>query len=174
MPSEVAFPVGLVYRKVGPGAILAEALFFPELSRLAATRETAAEAVRKNLATLLAEMDTADLILRRRATTARQHDFTLTLAPPRSSEAWRSPVEMEFHALVWDHPSGRVLARIAELGIELIADPKDNLDDVLRRETLAALRRFNVTTNLKTVAGVQTTTVFASEWVSLKAAIPSL
>ncbi|HUR54960.1 MAG TPA: AAA family ATPase, partial [Gemmataceae bacterium] len=174
MPSEVTFPVGLVYRKVGPGAVLAEALFFPELSRLASNREAASEAVRRNLANQLAEMPPADLILRRRATAARQHAFTLTLPPPRASDAWRSPIEMEFHALVWDHPSGRVLARVAELGVELIADPKDNLDDILRRDTLATLRRLNLTTKLKAVVGVQTTTVFASEWVTVKASLPSL
>ena len=174
MPSDVAFPVGLVYRKVGPGAVLAEALFFPELSRLASTREAAADAVRRNLATLLADMPTADLIRRRRAVTARRHEFTRTLTPPRASDAWRAPVELAFHALVWDHPSGRVLARVAELGVELIADPKDDLDEVLRREALSALRRLNLTPKLKSVVGVQTTTAFASEWVTLGVPLPSL
>ena len=174
MPSEVAFPVGLVYRKVGPGAVLAEALFFPELSRLAATRDAAAEAVRRNLIDVLAESPPGELILRRRATSARRVAFTLTLDPPRASDAWRTPVELAFHALVWDHPNGRVLARVAELGVELIADPKADLTDVLRRETLAALRRMNVTAKLKPLVGVQTTTVCASEWVAIKVGIPSL
>ena len=32
MASELVFPVGLIHRKVGPGAVLAEALFFRYLA----------------------------------------------------------------------------------------------------------------------------------------------
>src|SRR5688572_28649805 len=43
---EIVFPVALVYRKVGPGAVLAEGLFYPEFARLAPNRGRAGAAAR--------------------------------------------------------------------------------------------------------------------------------
>src|SRR5262245_60147284 len=176
MAADIVFPVGLVHRKVGPGAVLTEALFFPELSRLAVNRATSAEAIRRNLANTLAKLPTDDLIRRRRASASRVEEFELVLPPPRPNQAWQDPIALQFHAVVWEHPThqaahaappvlrtpgcagGMVLARVAELGIEVIADPKDDLLELLRRETLSTLRRLNLTISLKSLAPVQTTT----------------
>ncbi|VTU01872.1 b family protein : ATP-dependent Clp protease, ATP-binding subunit ClpC, putative OS=Microscilla marina ATCC 23134 GN=M23134_01764 PE=4 SV=1: AAA_16: AAA_2: ClpB_D2-small [Gemmataceae bacterium] len=186
MAAEIAFPVGLVYRKVGPGAVLAEALFFPELSRLAANRALAASAVRRNLIDLVPKLKTDELLRRRRATAARELTFTLLLDPPRANEAWRDPLELTFHAVAWDHPRpatspqhpspapGAVLARVAELGIEVIAAATDDLLDVLRRETFSALRRMNLSVSLRTLAPVQSTQAFEAEWTQLPVRVPSL
>jgi ATP-dependent Clp protease ATP-binding subunit ClpA len=178
MASELVFPVGLVHRKLGPGAVLAEALFFPELARLASTRERATDATKANLVDLITRLAPADLIRRRRAVAARVQPFTLTLSPPRKTEAWRDPLVLRFHAVVWDHPfpatTGVIVARIPELGIEVIADPAENLTEVLRREALAAVRRLNLSTGLRSLAAVQTTAAFAVEWVELKVPIPTL
>ncbi|WP_439631313.1 AAA family ATPase [Gemmata sp.] len=186
MAAEIAFPVGLVYRKVGPGAVLAEALFYPELSRLAANRALAAGAVRRNLIDLVSALPSGDLIRRRRATSGRDLAFTLLLDPPRANEAWRDPLELTFHAAVWDHPRpvtepqhaaprpGAVLARVAELGIEVIAAATDDLTDVLRRETLSALRRMNLSVSLRALAPVQATQAFGVEWTQLPVRVPSL
>src|SRR5205823_5049723 len=161
--------------------VLTEPLFFAEFARLGGNRELAGTAARRNLLELIPKLDTAELIRRRRATAARSLTFTVELIPPRENEAWRDPLLLTFHAAVWDHapadetpdpnavpfgPSramqGRyVLARVAELGIEVIAEPGDNLTALLRRETTAALRRMNLSTGLKPLATVQTTLGFA-------------
>src|SRR5262245_39339112 len=104
MASEIVFPVGLVYRKVGPGAVLAEALFYPELSRLGSNRAAAGRAAQRNLIDLVPKLATGELIRRRRSPAGREFSFTLTLEPPRANEAWRDPLELTFHAVVWDHP----------------------------------------------------------------------
>src|SRR5947208_14198283 len=104
MPSELVFPVGLVHRKLGPGAVLTEPLFFPELSRLAATRDRAADAARENLADLIPRLAPDELLRRRRAVAARVHPFTLVLPPPRKTEAWRHPPVLRFPAAVRTHP----------------------------------------------------------------------
>ena len=67
-----------------------------------------------------------------------------------------------------------VLARVAELGIEVIADPRDDLVALLRRETVAALRRLNLSTGLKSPAAVQTTLGFAVEPHTFAVRVPSL
>ena len=191
MASEVEFPVTLVLRKVGPGAVLAEPLFFPEFARLGANRAGAGTSAQRNLLELVPQLDTADLIRRRRATGARPLTFTVELSPPRPNEAWRDPLVLTFHAVAWDQartdaPSDRsfgplgpvpghyVLARVAELGVEVIAEPGDDLISLLRRETTATLRRLNLSTGLKPLAAVQTTLGFAVEEVLLTVRVPSL
>lgn len=174
MPSDVVFPTGLIHRKVGPGAVLTEVLFAPEFARLAANRAQSATAARRNLLAFLPKLDPAELSRRRRATTAREHAFDLILPPPRANEAWRDPLTLTFHAVVWDHPNGLILARVVELGIEVIAEARANLDDVLRRETLAALRRMNLSVGLRPLAGVQNTLAFSLDWVELTVPIPTL
>jgi ATP-dependent Clp protease ATP-binding subunit ClpA len=173
MPSDFVFPIGLLHRKVAPAAILTEPLFVPELARLAATRETAVAATTKAIQKFLADRPTDELIRRRRATTAREHAFTLTLDPPRQNESWREPVELTFHAAVWEH-EGYALARVPAVGIEVIATLKDDLDAVLRRETLSALRRLNASANLKNLSALQTTTAFRVEWIDVPVKLRSL
>jgi ATP-dependent Clp protease ATP-binding subunit ClpA len=190
MASEIAFPVTLVLRKVGPGAVLAEPLFFPEFARLGSNRELAGAAARRNLLELVPKLDTSELLRRRRATAARELTFTLELAPPRPNEAWRDPLTLTFHAVTWEHGApeaeagpftppppkeGRyVLARVAELGIEVIAEPGEDLVALLRRETTAALRRLNHSTGLRPLAFVQTTLGFAAERHDLIVRVPGL
>ncbi len=190
MASEIVFPVGLVYRKVGPGAVLAEALFYPEFTRLGPNRGHSGIAARRNLIELVPKLKPAGLMHRRRAIAAREFPFTLSLAPPRVNEAWRDPLELQFHAIVWDHPRpiteanspgvrstakpDSVLARVVELGIEVIADASDDLTAVLRRETLSALRRLDVSGSLRTLSHVQTTLAFSLEWAELRVKVPSL
>src|SRR5262249_55414800 len=67
MPSDIVFPTALIHRKVGPGAVLTEVLFFPELSRLASNRALASDAAKRNLAEILSKLPTEELIRRRRA-----------------------------------------------------------------------------------------------------------
>ena len=190
MASQIVFPIGLVYRKVGPGAVLAEALFYPEFARLAVNRAAAGQAVRRNLVELIPTLPTEKLMQRRRALTARTVSFTLHLEPPRVNEASRDSLELTFHAAVWDHPRpiteplppgahpqprpGSVLARIVELGIEVIADAGEDLTAILRQETLAALRRMNLSVDLQKLAGVQTMQAFGIDWENVTVKVPSL
>src|SRR5579872_2152472 len=190
MPSEIVFPVGLIYRKVGPGAVLAEALFYPEFTRLGANRHLAGSITQRNLVELIPQLKPKEFIRRRRATSAREFPFTLVLEPPRVNEAWRDPIELTFHAVVWEHqrpiidpvPPGTrpqprpefVLARIVELGIDVIAGAADDLTTILRKETLSTLRRMNLSVGLRKLASIQTTQAFEVEWVELNVKVPSL
>ncbi len=146
MASEFAFPIGLVHRKIAPGVVLCEALFYPEFARLGSTRAYAGESTQRNLIELIPNLKTEELLRRRRARTAREIIFTLQLDPPRSNEAWREPIELTFHAVVWQQPRPNtepitnatrpiqrnfVLANVVELGIEVIADSEEDLIAIL-------------------------------------------
>ncbi len=172
MASDTRFAVGVVHRRVAPWAVLAEPLFFPEVSRLAADAEAAAAMIRLDLAARLPKLEPADLFRRRRATTARLVGFAVDVAPPRKSDLWRTPVALTFQAVVWEQ-AGFVVARVPALGVEVIAAPKDDLPALLKREALAALRRADHTKTLKTLAGVGTGGV-RLEWLDVTARVPSL
>lgn len=174
MPTAIAFPVGLIHLRVGPRAVLTEPLFFPELSRLAADAAQGTAAVTRAVADRIPRIAPDELIRRRRAATARSHTFTLTLDPPRAFEAWRTPVRLRFHAAVWDHAGGFVLARVPALGIEVIAAAKDDLNEVLRRESLAAVRRANLSTGLRPLAFAQAASSPRIEWTAVSVKLPTL
>jgi len=177
MPTAITFPLVLLHRKVAPGAALAEPLLFPEIARLAQSRENAGAAVRRNLVELLGKLDSAELHRRRAATAARDHRFDLVLHPPLVNDAWREPVSLSFRAAVWEQDANGVrftLARIVELGIEVIVPPGEDLDETLRSEALAELRRKKLSVGLKDLAPVQTTAAFAIENATILAEIPSL
>ncbi len=190
MPAELEFPIGLVYRKMGPGVVQAEVLFYPDLSRLSANRRNANAAVCRNLTKLIPKFPPEELIRFRRATESHVQPFNLLLEPSVSSEAWRDPLFLSFHAVVWTYPQpitepysstqrpvpkpAAVVARVVELGIDVIATAKEDLIPILQTETLAALRRLNLSVSLATLARVQTTLGLDVEWIRLPVRIPSL
>ncbi|HEX4608021.1 MAG TPA: AAA family ATPase, partial [Urbifossiella sp.] len=172
MASGIDFPVGVICRRLGPVAVLAEPLFYPEVSRLAADPAAAAEMIRLELAARIPRLDTADLFRRRRATTARLVTFAVSVPPPRRNEAWRTPVTLRFQAVAWEQ-GGFVVARVPALAVDVIATPKDDLPALLRREALDALRRTNLTTGLKPLADAGAGVV-RLDWISLSLHVPSL
>ncbi|QDU23792.1 AAA family ATPase [Urbifossiella limnaea] len=172
MASDTRFAVGVVHRRVGPRAVLAEPLFFPEVARLAADPDAAAAMIRHDFAVRLPKLDTRELFRRRRATTARLVAFTVDVAPPRKTDLWRTPVALKLQAVAWEQ-AGFVVARIPALGVEVIAAPKDDLPALLAREALAALRRAELTKTLKALAGVATGGL-RLDWLDVSARLPSL
>lgn len=174
MPSDIAFTVALLHRKVGPGAVLSEPLLASRYSRLGNTTDAAADAVRELLAGHFAEVEPVELMRHRHGGDVQRRKFTLVVDPPRDGVAWRKPMELVFHAAVWQHTGGYILARVPALGIEIIAEEKGDLEDLLRKEALAALRRTNATVNLKTLLATQATAAFRIDSVEITAKAPTL
>lgn len=184
MPTQIEFAVAVALRKVGPGAVLAEPLGFTEFARLAPRRAHARGVAERNLLAAIPKLDTAELHRRRRATSARALKFALKLKPPRETAAWREPIELKFHAVVWEQPGPALapggappaftVARVAELGIEVVAAPGEDLIAALQRDTLAALRRLELSVGLKPLAGVQNTLGFGIDTVTVQARVPTL
>ena len=174
MASDAAFPIGIIHRKLGSAGILSEPLFFPELTRFAPDRDSATSALTAAITDFLPRLKPDTLLQRRRAATGKLHSFRLTVSPPRTSEAWRTPVELRFHAAIWEHDGGFTLARVPVLGIEIIVGPKDDFTALLQRESLAAVRRLNLSTALQPLAWAQTTTAAKVEWTTVSVRIPSL
>jgi ATP-dependent Clp protease ATP-binding subunit ClpC len=174
MAAEVPFPLGLLHQRLDSGHVLSECLFHPDLSRLAANRERAVDALRRNLDDLLPRLPPGELYRRRLGTTATPRWVVLALDPPRKLEAWRDPVKLRFPAVVWEHGKEAALARVPALDIEVIAPDLAELDKLLEKEILAALRREGHSKDLESLARVQRTLKFKIEWQTLDVKLPSL
>jgi ATP-dependent Clp protease ATP-binding subunit ClpC len=174
MPSEIPFPLGLLHQRLDSDLVLTECLFHPDLSRLGATRERAIESVRRNLEDTLPKLAPIELYRRRLGTTGTPRWVVLTLDPPRKLEAWREPVRLRFPAVVWEHGTEAVLARVPALDIEAIAPDREELDRLLEKEVIAALRRGGHSASLEKLAWTQRALKFKVEWQLLAVKLPSL
>jgi ATP-dependent Clp protease ATP-binding subunit ClpC len=174
MPSDVPFPLGFLHQRLDSGHVLSECLFHPDLTRLGANRDRAVQALRKNLDELLPKQPPGELFRRRLGTTATARWVVLTLDPPRKLEAWRESIKLRFPAAVWQHGDEAAIARVPGLGIEVIAPDLADLDKLLEREILAALRREGFSKSLDALAWVQRALKFKVEWQTLAVKLPSL
>lgn len=174
MASEIPFPLGFMHHRLDSGHVVSECLFHPDLSRLSSNRERAVDALRRNLEKLLPDLPPGELYRRRLGTTATPRWVVLTLDPPRKLEAWRDPVKLRLPFVAWEHGQEAALARVPALGIEVIAPDLADLDKLLKKEILAALRREGHAKDLESLAWVQRTVKFKVEWQTLDVKLPTL
>jgi ATP-dependent Clp protease ATP-binding subunit ClpC len=174
MASELPFRLGFLHQRLDSGHVLSECLFHSELTRLAANRERAIDALRRNLEKSLPESPPGELYRHRLGTAATAHWIVLTLDPPQKLEAWKEPVKLRFPVVVWDHGEEAALARVAALNIEVIAPNRVELDKLVEKEIVAALRRDGHSKSLHGLAWVQRALKFLVEWQSLDVKLPSL
>jgi ATP-dependent Clp protease ATP-binding subunit ClpA len=174
MAFEISFPLGVFLQKLDCGLVRGEVLFFPEFSRLEGNRDRVIESLEANLGKFIPEQGHGTLGRRRMATTARVQRIELTLKPPKPSAAWREPVRLRFDAITWQHDESTWIGRVITLGIEVIVGKESELEPVLSKEILSALRRFGVATELHRLAWFQRGNTVRLEWKSLKVRIPTL
>src|SRR5262245_17628938 len=164
MPSHTPFTLGLLHQRLDSDLVLTECLFHPNLSRLGATRERATESVRRNLEDILPRLPPIELYRRRLSTTATACWVVVPIDPPRKLAAWREPVRLRFPAVVWEHGSEAVLARVPALDIEVIARDREELGQFLEKEVVSALRRAGHSASLEKLAWTQRALKFKVEW----------
>lgn len=174
MPSSTPFPIGLLHSRLDSGQVLTEALLFPELSRLGADRSHAAEAISKNLETQIAELAPSELFQRRLVTQSTTRRVSIDLEPPREGPAWKSPVRLRFAVVVWEHGKEAVVARVPELGIEIIATKSEDLPRLVRSEIIACLRRTGDSASLQLLAWRQRLSKFRVDWATVPVELVSL
>lgn len=138
---DTTFPFWALYQRLDSGLVLAEALGFPEVSRLGADRRRMGDQLRRNVSRLLLE-DTPLSALYRRHVGGEPAATTVAvpLDPVGPGAWWRGPLPLSFPVLTWDH-GGAALAFVPALGIEVVADARDALGARLPTEIRAALAR---------------------------------
>lgn len=135
---------------------LAEALFFPEITRL----RTNADATKDDLAANFARIVEEDLepleLHRRRFTTAPEvGEAIVEIQPPERSVAWRKPLSLRFHLVHWTHDDGAAMAFVPALGIEIVAKNVDELKQKIPNQIRAQLLRTKATATLGKLVWLQ-------------------
>jgi ATP-dependent Clp protease ATP-binding subunit ClpA len=139
--AEFVFPVWILFQILENRLALAEALGFPEITRLGAGRWRLSKQVHRNVRRLIETAPLPSLHRRHLASEPRLTTVKITLEPPPGSLLWRTPLPLVFHVLRWSHGSDAELAFVPALGIEVVATRAAELEERLPGEIRAALAR---------------------------------
>src|SRR5262245_19901133 len=154
---EHQFPFTAVVRQLENGLYLGEALFFPEMLRLAGSRDELRDRLRRVTAKRVAGLPPLELHRRQLAETPEVRAVPLEVEPPPDNPAWRRPVGLTFAVLVWRHGGDASLGYIPALEIEVAAAKPDDLDERLPGEVRVALLRAKAAGGLRELARRQRT-----------------
>jgi ATP-dependent Clp protease ATP-binding subunit ClpC len=144
-----SFQFSAIIQSLENSNYLAEALFFPEITRFRTNADATKDDLIANL-TRIVEEDLEPLELhRRRFTTAPEiAEAIVEIEPPAASLAWRKPVHLRFHYLHWTQGENTVLAYVPALGIELMASSVAEIAAQIPAQIRAHLLRTKVTKTL--------------------------
>ena len=153
--------------------VLAEALHFPEISRLANTQSKARQAVVTNARGIAEGTNLLELYRRTSPQVPVVQQFRVCVKPPRELPLWTDELELTFHAAVFSYPTGGAVAYLPALRIEVVADDVADLTKRVPEEILLALKRLKALGSLWALAGLQRTRSLTVDSTALKADIPT-
>lgn len=139
----------IVSRMSADGAHLAEALFFPELSRLGDEPGGLDFMLAAQARRLLADLPAGEFHRRRVAGEPAVRAVEVTVTPPHRSIFWKEPVRLRFQYVCWDHGEHARIAYVPSLGIEVLAEPAEDLERRVAEHIRFALARRKDTVSLK-------------------------
>ncbi|MGH9759252.1 MAG: hypothetical protein ACREAC_00265, partial [Blastocatellia bacterium] len=114
------FRLTAIIQALENGLYLGEALFFPEVSRLAQHSDQLLSSLASNAAKL-AELDETYRLYRRRYISPPSLDqVVVVLEPPQQTNGWRVPVRLTFDVVRFDHGEDAHIAFVPALGIEAL------------------------------------------------------
>ena len=95
--------LAIILRTFDDDAHMAEALFFPDVSRYGDNPETLKRAIVRNCVQLLEAESPALLFRRMLPPEIETTDLTLRLEPPVRRFTWRDPIELRLDVVRWRH-----------------------------------------------------------------------
>ena len=146
--SKQDFRLTVLVRTLENETCLAEALFFPEVSRYAGHRVQAVSAAASNARQALENEALARLHTRVAPAAYELDEITVTIDPPRDSLSWRTPVTLQFQWARWQQNGGAWVAFVPALAMESIAPNAEELAARLPSDIKAELLRRRVTASL--------------------------
>jgi len=171
------FSLHVLSRRLGPHLVTSEALLFPEFLRIASKRENANDGLTSCLVEFLAELNTARIGPRRMVVDTRLEMFHAVVDPPKKSVAWRSPLKLAFPVLIRTHGEGetaRLVARVVDLGLEVVTRDPADLPKLLEKEIVSALRRLEIVGSLRELAQLQRAKMWTLRCERLAVDLPNL
>ena len=139
--------LAIILRTFDDDAHIAEALFFPDVSRYGDNPETLKRAIVRNCVQLLEAESPALLFRRTLPPEIETTDLTLHLEPPVRRLMWRDAIDLRLDVVRWRHLEHAYIAYIPALGIEVVGNKAD--DSMLERHARAELIRRRAATSLK-------------------------
>ena len=143
MPFEIE--LAIILRTFDDHAHIAEALFFPEVSRYGDDPETLKRAIVKNCVQLLEAESPALFFRRTLPPSIETTDLTLRLEPPVRRLTWPEAINLRLDVVRWRHLDHAHIAFIPTLGIEVVSNKAD--DSLLEQHARAELIRRRVTSS---------------------------
>jgi ATP-dependent Clp protease ATP-binding subunit ClpA len=148
-PFEIEFAI--IQRTLNDDAHIAEALFFPEVSRYGDDPERLKRAIIRNCIRALEEQSPNLLFRRTLPESIETFELNLQLDPPARRLNWQHPIDLRLDVMRWSHGEHAHIAFIPALGIEVISNKLDVLTtgaSMLENHARAELMRRRATTNL--------------------------
>jgi len=142
--------LAIILRTLDNDAHIAEALFFPEVSRYGDDAETLKRALVRNCVRIL-EAESTKLLFRRTIPPSIETlELNLLLEPPVRRLTWREPIDLRLDVVHWRHAEHAHIAYIPALGIEVVSTKLDDLvASMLEQHARAELMRRRATSSLK-------------------------
>lgn len=121
-------------------SFLAEALLFPEVSRLEARPDKVVKNLRNSVPVVLDELPTVVFHTRRAPQDVEVREVSVEIKPPKRDIYWKDPLPLTFQAACWQQGATHH-AFVPALTIEVVADSEAELDELLPVNILSELQR---------------------------------
>jgi ATP-dependent Clp protease ATP-binding subunit ClpA len=79
----------------------------------------------------------------------------IRLEPPVRGPCWSEPLDLQFHAVCWNHGTAALVAFVPELAIEVIVQDAETWEEQVREHILAALQRSKAIGSLRELFWLQ-------------------
>ena len=187
--NSIALKLHLLVYQLEPGNPLrrAEALFFPDISRLGEPRatartpdaaypresrfrddEAAAHLMAVSVRATLPTLPNLNLAERHLPSELTQRTVQLEVNPPNRNAAWRDPVLLEIPAVQWWQSPECLVVAIPSLGIEVLANREQDLPQLLTDQLRLVLQRRRIDTSLRMLLQANRVTALTVETVVIE------
>jgi ATP-dependent Clp protease ATP-binding subunit ClpC len=145
---QYTFRLTAVFQTFENDTHIAEALFFPEVSRFGANLKKLEEALQENASRISEEAQALALYRRHYTGEAEIGEARVLINPPPKSLAWRQPVELTFAVVRFVQGEDALIAYVPALGIEVIGKDLEEVNEQIPLQIHAHLLRLKKNTSL--------------------------
>lgn len=153
--------LAILLRSLDDDSFIAEALLYPEVSRLGTNPKSLERSVVANALEILEKESLARVWSRLTPTEIETFELLLRLEPPQKISSWREPIDLRLDVVRWSLSESIHIAFIPALGIEVISTKLSDLkrgnskDSLLERHARAELQRRGVLIDFRSVLLLQ-------------------
>ncbi len=171
--------LAVLMRSLDDDNFIAEALLYPEISRLGVNPKSLERSVVNNALQILEKESLARVWSRLTPTDIETFELKLRLEPPQTTSPWREPLELRLDVVRWSLSESMHIAFIPTLGIEVISSklndlkPGNSKASLLERHARAELQRRGILVDFKKLLMLQRTRGLTLSRVSATANIRS-